>query len=189
MRFFLGSLDDDSSGDDESGSEGEEQKTLKEVNPLPDNLKTHWVFKFLSTRLTFVWTNLSTRNVFQVVVAYKAAKKTRKKKEKFMKAKKLLSSNKKSKKENTGKFCNLLAIRYIYDPHTFAERLFGLLESKKNEKFETRLLCMALCARIIGIHKLQALSFYSYMHRFLQPKQREVRSLSLKPLWITLSKA
>lgn len=94
-----------------------------------------------------------------------------------MKAKKLLSSGKKSKKENAAKFCNLLAIRYIYDPQTFTERLFGLLESRKNEKFETRLLCMALCARMIGTHKLQSLSFYSYMHRFLQPKQREVRPL------------
>ncbi|VDK80679.1 unnamed protein product [Litomosoides sigmodontis] len=115
----------------------------------------------------------------EVVVAYKAAKKTRKKKEKFMKAKKLLSNGKKSKKENAAKYCNLLAIRYIYDPQTFAERLFSLLESKKNEKFEMRLLCMALCARIIGIHKLQTLSFYSYMHRFLQPKQREVTRILL----------
>ncbi|VDO43686.1 unnamed protein product [Onchocerca flexuosa] len=115
----------------------------------------------------------------QVVVAYKAAKKTRKKKEKFMKAKKLLNTDRKSKKENAGKFCNLLAIRYIYDPQTFAERLFGLLESRKNEKFETRLLCMALCARMIGIHKLQILSFYSYMHRFLQPKQREITRILL----------
>lgn len=107
-------------------------------------------------------------------------KKTRKKKEKFLKAKKLLNSSKRSKKDNNAKFCNLLAIRYIYDPQTFVERLFGLLESKKNEKFETRLLCMALCARMIGTHKLQALSFYSYMHRFLQPKQREVRSPLLR---------
>ncbi|EFO28109.1 hypothetical protein LOAG_00368 [Loa loa] len=115
----------------------------------------------------------------EIVVAYKAAKKTRKKKERFMKAKKLLNNSKKSKKENAGKFCNLLAIRYIYDPQTFVERLFGLLESRKNEKFDTRLLCMALCARMIGTHKLQALSFYSYMHRFLQPKQREVTRILL----------
>uniref|UniRef100_A0A1I8EUB8 Protein SDA1 n=1 Tax=Wuchereria bancrofti TaxID=6293 RepID=A0A1I8EUB8_WUCBA len=115
----------------------------------------------------------------EVVVAYKAAKKTRKKKERFMKAKKLLSKGKKSKNENAGKFCNLLAIRYIYDPQTFAERLFGLLESRKNEKFETRLLCMALCARLIGTHRLQTLSFYSYMHRFLQPKQREITRILL----------
>ncbi|VIO98313.1 Uncharacterized protein BM_BM6464 [Brugia malayi] len=115
----------------------------------------------------------------EVVVAYKAAKKTRKKKERYMKAKKLLSKGKKSKNENAGKFCNLLAIRYIYDPQTFAERLFGLLENRKNEKFETRLLCMALCARLIGTHRLQALSFYSYMHRFLQPKQREITRILL----------
>ncbi|KAM3717337.1 Protein SDA1 [Dirofilaria immitis] len=115
----------------------------------------------------------------EIVIAYKAAKKTRKKKEKFMKAKKLLNTDRKSKKENAGKLCNLLAIRYIYDAQTFTERLFGLLESRKNEKFETRLLCMALCARMIGTHKLQILSFYSYMHRFLQPKQREITRILL----------
>lgn len=110
----------------------------------------------------------------QVVVAFRATKKTRKKKKDFEKAKKMLQKDKKSKKEHGGKFCNLAAIQYIYDPQTFADRLFAQLDGKKNEKFETRLLCMALCARMIGIHKLQTLSFYSYIHRYLQPKQREV---------------
>uniref|UniRef100_A0A915PJ48 Protein SDA1 n=1 Tax=Setaria digitata TaxID=48799 RepID=A0A915PJ48_9BILA len=119
------------------------------------------------------------KSLKEVVVAYRAAKKTRKRKEKFIRAKKLLSSDKKCKKESAGKFCNLLAIHYIYDPQTFIERLFSLLEGRKNEKFETRLLYMALCARVIGIHKLQALSFYSYMHRYLQPKQREITRILL----------
>lgn len=72
------------------------------------------------------------------------------------------------------KLCNWIAIQSLFDPQSFADRLFGLLESRTNEKFEIRLLQMALCARIIGAHKLQTLGFYSYLYRYLQPRQREV---------------
>lgn len=43
MKFFLGSLEDDDSDDDESGSEVEDEKTLKEVFRLPNGLKMCWV--------------------------------------------------------------------------------------------------------------------------------------------------
>lgn len=72
-----------------------------------------------------------------------------------------------------------MAIQLLYDPQAFSERLFGLLAGGKNEKFELRLFRIALCARVIGIHKLQSLSFYSYLHRYLQPKQREVTRILL----------
>lgn len=38
---------------------------------------------------------------------------------------------------------------------------------------------VALCARVIGIHQLQTLGFYSYLHRYLQPKQQEVTRILL----------
>lgn len=76
--------------------------------------------------------------------------------------------------DGRSKVCNLLAIQSLYDAQSLSDRLFGQLESRKNEKFELRLLQMALCARIIGVHRLQTLGFYSYLHRYLQPKQREV---------------
>lgn len=38
MRFFLGSLEGDDSDNDETESEGEDRKTLKEVHPLPNKL-------------------------------------------------------------------------------------------------------------------------------------------------------
>ena len=41
------------------------------------------------------------------------------------------------------------------------------------------LLQIALCARVIGVHRLQCLGFYSYLHRYLQPKQKEVTRLLL----------
>lgn len=47
------------------------------------------------------------------------------------------------------------------------------------DNFEVRLFKIALCARIIGIHRLHTLSFYSYLHRFLQPKQRDVTKILL----------
>ncbi|VDN17470.1 unnamed protein product [Gongylonema pulchrum] len=90
----------------------------------------------------------------EVVMAYRAVKKTRKKKKCFEKAKKMLHKEKKSRRENAGKCCNLLAIQFIYDPQTFVERLFGQLDGRRSEKFETRLLHMALCARMIGVTRI-----------------------------------
>lgn len=42
-----------------------------------------------------------------------------------------------------------------------------------------RLLQIALCARLIGIHKLQTLGFYSFIQRYLQPKQKDVTRILL----------
>lgn len=72
------------------------------------------------------------------------------------------------------RLCNMYALQNLYDPQSFADRIFEKLTGRKNEKFEVRLLNMALCARVIGLHKLQTLGFYSHLHRYLQPKQREV---------------
>lgn len=149
MKFFLGSAKDEEGIEDGSDTEDEYSKK--------DDQKT----------------------IKEVMCAFRAAKKTRKKLKNFEKAKKAISKEKKAKKEGRSKFCNLAAIQSLYDPHAFSERLFGQLESKRNEKFEVRLLQIALCARVIGIHKLQTLGFYSFLHRYLQPKQREVTRLLL----------
>ena len=42
-------------------------------------------------------------------------------------------------------------------------------------RIQVRLARIGLCARLIGIHRLHTLGFYSYLHRYLQPKQRDVR--------------
>jgi hypothetical protein len=67
-----------------------------------------------------------------------------------------------------------MAINFLFDAQSFVDRLFRSLEEKKSERFEIRLLQMGLCARVIGIHKLQTLGFYSFLYRYLQPKQRDV---------------
>uniref|UniRef100_A0A914BXX8 Protein SDA1 n=1 Tax=Acrobeloides nanus TaxID=290746 RepID=A0A914BXX8_9BILA len=149
IRFFLGSLKQEEGFD---GSDSEDEEANKEEN---------------------------SKTVREVMHAFKHAKKTRKKAKTLEKTKRAISKESKSKKESQSKFCNLEAMQMLYDPQTFADRLFGCLQSKKNEKFIVRLLRMALCARIIGIHKLQTLGFYSYLHRYLQPKQQEVTRILL----------
>ncbi|KAF8387318.1 hypothetical protein PRIPAC_76460, partial [Pristionchus pacificus] len=88
-------------------------------------------------------------------------------------------ANIRTNKNSRGKECNLLAVQSLYDAQEFGDRLFKMLESTKIEKFEVRLFRIALLARIIGIHRLQTLQFYSYVQRFLQPKQRDVTRILL----------
>lgn len=123
--------------------------------------------------------NDNQKTVKDVMVAFKATKKTKKRLKNLEKTKKALTKDQKAKKESRSKECNFEALLMLYDPQTFCDKLFGVLESKKNEKFVVRIQQIALCARVIGIHRLQTLGFYSYMHRYLQPKQREVTRLLL----------
>ena len=58
------------------------------------------------------------------------------------------------------------ALHLIHDPQDFAEKLFKKLE-KSTEKFEVRLMLMALISRLIGVHQVCALCvphFYGYMY-------------------------
>lgn len=64
----------------------------------------------------------------------------------------------------------------IHDPQGFAEKLFKQLESS-NERFEVKLMHLDVISRLIGLHDLILLNFYSYITRFLQPHQREVTRL------------
>ncbi|EFO94057.1 CRE-PRO-3 protein [Caenorhabditis remanei] len=121
----------------------------------------------------------NTKTLKEVMTSFRNVKKTRKRAKNVERAKKMISKKKKQKKEGRSKECNLMAIQSLYDPQEFADKLFGALESKKMDKFEMRLFKIALCARIIGIHRLHTLSFYSYLHRFLQPKQRDVTKILL----------
>jgi protein SDA1 len=97
-------------------------------------------------------------------------------------AKKGVAIRKRSKKGGVStRGANLAAIRDLFDPQGFTDRLFALLsERRTNERHGTRLLHIALCARVIGVHRLQTLGFYSYLQRFLQPKQRDVTRVYIK---------
>ncbi|CAJ0588580.1 unnamed protein product [Cylicocyclus nassatus] len=119
------------------------------------------------------------KTIKEVMTAFRHAKKTRKRAKDLERSKKAINKKKKAKKEGRSKECNLLAIQSLYDPQEFVDRLFRMLESKKIDKYEVRLFRIALCARVIGVHRLHLLSFYSYLHRYLQPKQRDVTRILL----------
>lgn len=68
---------------------------------------------------------------------------------------------------------NFAALHLIYDPQEFAEKLFKTMQKSK-EKFDMKLLFIDLIARLIGIHELFLLNFYTYCERWLNPHQRNV---------------
>jgi hypothetical protein len=105
------------------------------------------------------------KSVKEAMTAFRHAKKTKKRRKMLEDVKKAATRKKKLKKGTSQKQCNLEAIRLLHDPQSVADRLFGLLEAKKNERFALRLLQMALVARLIGVHQLQTLGFYSYLHK------------------------
>lgn len=111
-----------------------------------------------------------------IIMRYAANKKTAKEKKKRDKAIKALRRNKKkkNKKPNT----DFSAIQLLRDPNSDAERLYSQLE-KSNESFELRLLMIMVLSRIIGVHRITLLKFYSFLQRFLQPHQREVTKILL----------
>lgn len=90
------------------------------------------------------------KTVKEVVSAFRHGKKTKKRQKMMANAKKADNRKRKIKKGTSRKECNLEAIRLLYDPQSLADRLFALLNGKKNERFALRLLRMALLARLIG---------------------------------------
>lgn len=90
------------------------------------------------------------KTVKEVMSAFRHTKKTKKRQRMMDNAKKAETRKKKLKKGTSRKECNLEAIRLLHDPQSLADRLFVLLDGKKNERFALRLLRMALLARLIG---------------------------------------
>ncbi|KAK9322722.1 SDA1-domain-containing protein [Lipomyces orientalis] len=72
---------------------------------------------------------------------------------------------------------NFAAIHLLHDPQGFADRLFSqTLSRSSGNKFtlEQRIQILNLVSRLIGVHKLSVLGFYSYLLKYLTPKQRNV---------------
>ena len=76
----------------------------------------------------------------------------------------LQKQQKKRKAPTEGRF---LALHLIHDPQDFAEKLFKRLE-RATEKFELRLLMMALVSRLTGVHQvLHIVNMLQYKHNRL----------------------
>lgn len=110
----------------------------------------------------------------------KVQKKTRKK------AKQLEDAIKHAKKKQTGigqdaTHLNFSAIHLLNDPQGFVEKLYSTRLSNKGSngehgtKFtlEQTIECVNLVSRLVGAHKLNLIGLYSYLMRFLTPRQRE----------------
>ncbi|EPS43238.1 hypothetical protein H072_2759 [Dactylellina haptotyla CBS 200.50] len=71
---------------------------------------------------------------------------------------------------------NFSALHLIHDPQGFAENLYSMHLAKSNTKLsmEQRLLVLQLVSRLIGLHKLTVIGIYSYLLKYLTPRQREV---------------
>ncbi|CAG8450448.1 5354_t:CDS:10 [Acaulospora colombiana] len=100
----------------------------------------------------------------------------KRKKSKLRKLEKAMATiKKKDKKKHKAERFNFSAFHLLNDPQGFSERLFSSLQKSINtDRFEVKLMTMNLISRIVGVHKLILLSFYSYLIRYIQPHQRDV---------------
>ncbi len=85
---------------------------------------------------------------------------------------------KKEKKKGQPHPLNFSALHLLHDPQGFAETLFSkhLQNSKSKLNLEQKLFVLQLVSRLIGLHKLTVISFYSYFLKYLTPRQPSVTS-------------
>jgi protein SDA1 len=85
---------------------------------------------------------------------------------------------KKEKKKAQPHPLNFSALHLLHDPQSFAETLFSkhLQNTKSRLNLEQKLLVLQLVSRLIGLHKLTVISFYSYFIKYLTPRQPSVTS-------------
>lgn len=85
---------------------------------------------------------------------------------------------KKEKKKGQPHPLNFSALHLLHDPQGLAESLFSkhLQNTKSKLNLEQKLLVLQLVSRLIGLHKLTVLSFYSYFLKYLTPRQPSVTS-------------
>lgn len=103
-------------------------------------------------------------------------KKTKKKARQVEKA--ILTVKKKERKKKQPHALNFSALHLLYDSQGLAEQLFAkhLQNTKSKLNLEQKLLVLQLVSRLIGLHKLTLVHFYSYFLKYLTPRQPSVTS-------------
>lgn len=103
-------------------------------------------------------------------------KKSRKTGKKLEKA--AATVRRKEKKKGQPHPLNFSALHLLHDPQGFAESMFSkhLQNTKSKLNLEQKLLVLQLVSRLIGLHKLTVISFYSYFLKYLTPRQPSVTS-------------
>lgn len=77
-------------------------------------------------------------------------------------------------------YLNFSAIHLLRDPQGFAENIFKRhLSGKSANKFnmEQKIAIIQLLSRLIGTHKLMVLSLYTFLLKYLTPKQKDVTKI------------
>ncbi|TID17913.1 SDA1-domain-containing protein [Venturia nashicola] len=82
------------------------------------------------------------------------------------------------KKKSAPHPLNFSALHLLHDPQGFAEELFRkhLQPQKSKLNLEQKLLVLQLVTRLVGLHQLTLVSFYTWILKFLSPKQASVTS-------------
>ncbi|KXN90447.1 Protein sda1 [Leucoagaricus sp. SymC.cos] len=94
------------------------------------------------------------------------------------KLQKQLTTAKKKKHQRTQSSPNFPALQLLYDPQTFAEKLYDILNNyDKRFSLDHKVLLMQLLARVMGVHKLCILGFYTYIVKYLTYKQLRVPAI------------
>jgi protein SDA1 len=116
-----------------------------------------------------------TKAIRQLLSSNKVNKKTRKRKKMLQKTSKIMNADKRKGKAQS---FNFSALHLIYDPQEMADRMLRQLE-KSTERYEVKLMMMDMISRLIGVHQLMVLNFYSFIQRYLQPHQKDVTRILL----------
>lgn len=111
----------------------------------------------------------------KVLSQNKVNKKTRRRQKMLERTTKAIHQDKRKGKAQS---FNFSALHLIYDPQDLAERLLRQLE-KSTERYEVKLMMMDLISRLIGVHQLMLLNFYSFIQRYLQPHQKDITKILL----------
>ena len=101
-------------------------------------------------------------------------KKTKKKARELKQA--AATVKRKERKKNAPHPLNFSALHLLHDPQGFAETLFSKNVQKSKLPLESKLLVLQLVSRLIGLHQLHVLPFYSYLLKYLTPRQASVTS-------------
>ncbi|KIR41567.1 protein SDA1 [Cryptococcus deuterogattii 99/473] len=99
----------------------------------------------------------------------------RKKEKQVKQLKKEASKKRKKRAEGAGATPNFPALELLHDPQTFGEKLYdNLHKHDKIYSLEHKILIMQLLSRVMGVHKLCVLGFYSYIIKYLTYHQLQV---------------
>lgn len=103
-------------------------------------------------------------------------KKTGRKEERLLKkAQSGLSHERRKRAEDAGKRVNFPALELLHDPQTFGEKLYDNLQKHdKKYSLDHKILIMQLLSRVMGVHKLCILGFYTFIIKYLTYHQLQV---------------